>query len=163
MKNQKLKKAFTMIELVFVIVIIGILAAVAIPSLAATRDDAEITKASTVLASVRNAIAMERQKRILRGNFNKITAVGNSTNVFDKFYEDISGTSTITTENVLEYPIKSESKKYRWKYVDGTDTYFCLTDSCTDDDTNRIKFTLDTNKFKCLSDNCDTLGISKDS
>ena len=37
-----MKKAFTMIELVFVIVILGILASVAIPKLAATRDDAEV-------------------------------------------------------------------------------------------------------------------------
>ena len=37
---MKSQKAFTMVELVFVIVIIGILAAVAIPRLAATRDDA---------------------------------------------------------------------------------------------------------------------------
>jgi prepilin-type N-terminal cleavage/methylation domain-containing protein len=36
-----MKKAFTMIEVVFVIVIIGILAAVAIPKLAATRSDAK--------------------------------------------------------------------------------------------------------------------------
>nr|WP_275754690.1 type II secretion system protein [Sulfurimonas sp. SAG-AH-194-C21] len=42
MKNSK--QAFTMIELIFVIVILGILAAVAIPKLAATRDDAEISK-----------------------------------------------------------------------------------------------------------------------
>jgi prepilin-type N-terminal cleavage/methylation domain-containing protein len=34
------KKAFTMIELIFVIVIIGILSAVAIPKLSATREDA---------------------------------------------------------------------------------------------------------------------------
>lgn len=40
-----MKKAFTMIELIFVIVILGILAAVAIPKLNATRDDAELSKA----------------------------------------------------------------------------------------------------------------------
>lgn len=37
------KKAFTMIELIFVIVIIGILASVAISRLAATRDDARVS------------------------------------------------------------------------------------------------------------------------
>ncbi len=35
-----MRKAFTMIELIFVIIIIGIISAIAIPKLSATRDDA---------------------------------------------------------------------------------------------------------------------------
>ena len=47
-----MKRAFTMIELIFVIVILGILSAIAIPRLAATRDDAEIAKAATNLSTI---------------------------------------------------------------------------------------------------------------
>ena len=45
-----MKKGFTMIELIFVIVILGILASVAIPRLAGTRTDAEI---ATTVANLR--------------------------------------------------------------------------------------------------------------
>ena len=48
-----MKKAFTMVELIFVIVIIGILAAVAIPKLAGTRDDAKI---SAMVENARKAL-----------------------------------------------------------------------------------------------------------
>jgi len=70
----RMKKAFTMIELVFVIVVIGILAGVAIPKFAVTRDDAIVSKARSTVAALRSAISIERQKRILRGDFTPIDA-----------------------------------------------------------------------------------------
>jgi general secretion pathway protein G len=48
------RSGFTMIELIFVIVILGILASVAIPKLAATRDDAKISKALNELATLKS-------------------------------------------------------------------------------------------------------------
>ena len=47
-----MKKGFTMIELIFVIVILGILASVAIPRLAGTRQDAEISATAANLRTL---------------------------------------------------------------------------------------------------------------
>ena len=147
------KKAFTMIELVFVIVVIGILSAIAIPKLAATRDDAVITKAIATIGSVRSAIATERQKRILRGDFTPVgdlaLAGGNDTPIFDFF----DGNNTLP---VLEYSLRScadGTAKGCWVRTNAT-TY-----TYTMPTTGTAVFTLSNNRFDCPSadSNCQLL------
>ena len=61
-----MKKGFTMIELIFVIVILGILASVAIPRLASTRTDAEI---SAAVGNIRTLIGDLSSYYAVKGSF----------------------------------------------------------------------------------------------
>ena len=105
--QTKHHQAFTMLELTFVIVIIGILSAVAVPRFAATRDDALISKARVTVASLRNAIATERQLRVLRGDFTPITSLdsGNGNQDNSRIFDNFDGNNT--NNRVLEYPMTS--------------------------------------------------------
>ena len=67
-----------MIELVFVIVILGILAAVAIPRLVTTRDDAEIVKAAqNVTTSLSDLMAYYTSQGTYSSDFKVMTNVTN--------------------------------------------------------------------------------------
>lgn len=98
------RNAFTMIELVFVIVVLGILAAIAIPRLAATRDDAQIAKGRSDVAAIRAAIVGERQGRLLQGQSNYINKLHNgNTGDFGTLF-DTNGSNTL-----LQYGIATQN------------------------------------------------------
>ena len=84
-----MKKGFTMIELIFVIVILGILASVAIPRLAATREDAEI---SAAVANLRTLVSDATAYYTVKGTF--------GTN-------DIGRNSTIKWNEITNVPLKN--------------------------------------------------------
>ncbi len=149
---KRQRRAFSMIELVFVIVIIGILAAIAVPKFAMTRGDAIMTKAKTTVASIRNSISMERQKRILQGDFDTITKLGEDSEASgDPVFNGFDGN---TSKPVLSYPPSScetTSSTSCW--------YRSTSGSGTSDDPTKYTFNLPTsgsvvfllqnNRFEC--------------
>ena len=141
-----MQKAFTMIELVFAIVVIGILAVVAVPKLAPIIGDAQDAKAKATLASVRSALSTERQKLILKGNFTAIGDLGDGSHAFSDFDGDSS-------RPVLEYPIgncASSNSSGCWNRVDATHYSYQFTSSA-----DAAKFKLDKNRLNCDNDAVD--------
>lgn len=104
---KKSKYAFTMIEMIFVIVVLGILAAVAVPKMAATRTDAEITKGRADISSIRSAIITERQSRLIKGDSAYISGIALNTGGLFK--------------GVLTYPIADNVGSGDWTST-GTDS-----------------------------------------
>ena len=148
------KSAFTMIELVFVIVILGILASVAIPRLAATRNDALITKGRANVLAIRSGIITERQGRMFRGDndyINKLDGQSATPGAGDKIFDN-NGTATnrimqsgVTTKTgsggwlktaANTYTFTVGTSVYTFTYTSGTGTFTCTgatgSGNCTD-------------------------------
>ena len=91
-----MRKGFTMIELIFVIVILGVLASVAIPRLAATRDDAEVAKAATNLTTaVSDITAYYTAKGTFKGS-------GTSNVTFDKITNALNKSGQLLVKGSTE-------------------------------------------------------------
>lgn len=90
-----------MIELIFVIVILGILAGVAIPKLAATRDDAVITKGKSDVSTIRSSIITARNAQLMSGAGAHYPALDDGTGTTD---------GDELFNSVLPYPIRSKKE-----------------------------------------------------
>jgi len=135
---MKSRNAFTMIELVFVIVVLGILASIAIPRLSATRDDAEISKGIATVAAIRSGIVALRQQRLLTGDPSYPSqAELNSGGGFA-----ITGAGS----GVLTYAVDQGSGRGQWS---GMTYHYGSGKSCT------FTYTQATGKFEAGSGSCD--------
>ena len=136
---QKSKNAFTMIELVFVIVILGILAAIAVPKFAATRTDAQVSKGRSDVASIRSAIMTERQSRLITGD-NKFIAAGTNAGQLDE---------TTLFNGVLAYGITDSTADGHWTSIAHPDVNSSTYDFNIAGTTVRFLYTRSNGIFTC--------------
>jgi len=118
---HSLHSGFTMIELVFVIAILGILSAIAIPRFAATRKDSVIAKGRADISSIRSSIMTERQSRLIIG---LSTFIPNGTGTYTKdsvTYNQMDNGGFFG--GILTYPIAISSTDDGWSGTAGSGTY----------------------------------------
>ena len=144
--NIKTQKAFTMVELIFVIIIIGILSAIAVPKFTETAHSAYDAKGGSILVNVMSAIALERQKRILKGDFDAIEDLGDSTYAFSKFKNG-------NQNDVLAFSAKNctSGQAGCWSRTDATHYIYNFSDS----NDGNAKFKLEKNRLVCDNDSSD--------
>ncbi len=118
-----------MVELIFVIVILGIIASVALPRLAGSREDAEITRARAQIAAIRTGIQTTRGANLLAQKGSgypqtlKVTDVTNGTKLDANWNNDGSQES-----NTYTLTIQGVSATFTYDPTDGS--FKCSGDLC---------------------------------
>jgi len=142
-----------MMELVFVIVVIGILGMIAIPKFAVTRDDATIVNAKSIVANIRTAINNEVQARVMRGDYTKIKDLGGTLNGYNSDIFDYFDGNT-TGPRVLQYPIRScktNTSKGCWMRTQNNIYTYIFPTAIS----GQVDFNVSNNRFDCDgSDKC---------
>jgi prepilin-type N-terminal cleavage/methylation domain-containing protein len=160
-----MKRSFTLIELIFVIVIIGLLASVAVPKFMQTKTSASANSAKSVVSSIRTTIETKHGEWIINDNLGAsdgYTPQGYPTKL-DEASANSSGEDLFVGTSklkILKNPIKSCLSSDCWfKYkADDTDnnlSYYAY--KFTDDANITLEYNGSDGKFECIDDG----GMSK--
>ena len=155
-----MKKAFTLIELIFVIVIIGLLASVAVPKFMQTKASASSSSAKSVVSSIRTAIETKHGEWMINDDLG--TADGYTPQGYPQKLDNAAansagedlfvGTSTLP---ILKNPVKSCLDNDCWfKYkADDTDSNISYYEyKFTKDSYITLDYNGSNGKFECNND-----------
>lgn len=112
----KAKSAFTLVEIVIVIAIIGVLAAILVPTLVGTMRSARVASANTTASDVRNAVNMWLTQQSAKSIFTKV--YGDESTVYVKIvanngaYEDPEFVGDFWVHNEDEAALSQDLKEF---------------------------------------------------
>ena len=142
------RNAFTIIELIFVVVILGILASVAVSKFGSSKTVAELANTRSDIASIRAAIVSERQSQLIKGVNSYIPKLTpNSTTSTMLFTGD--GNRTL-----LRYGLTKGSQAGQWTLT--SDTAYSYNSG---NDTTSFDYNATNGTFDCTAgaNECDAL------
>ena len=119
--KKKFKNGFTLVELVIIMVILGVLAAVAVPRLGSTIDSSEAAAEEAVIGNLRSALEVYAMDQVVN-NSNK-SYPSNPFDELDKTPEgytgigipDFDGEWVFTSDNYVAHQ-RNDNARFKWYY-----------------------------------------------